>query len=621
MAWLFITLATTPTSTPVPPPQETVVVAPGPGPLSPVGAVVIDTDDVVNGDAALLGVPGVALARDGGPLSSSRPLLRGLGGPRLLVDIAGVGFSDPVAGAVDATLLPLSLGRADVDVGGAGGALGGTLSLRGSPGSRLHVVVGELSTLQLGGRVQVPLEAGNAVAAVDVGTSRGDFPFVTSGVDGGLPLVRTNNDQQRARAVVITDVGGDAPATIDGRLRARVVAAGSVHDGGIPGFATAPLALRGHSALGSVGAVVEHQHDRRRARLSAAMSGSDTSTSDATASADSDRITGHAVTVGLGVDDTVVDTADFSVGLGVEVGASRADVDDVARRHQGGAAASGRLQVPLPDSWRLRIDARCAVSVVSDDDHVGPTTTTTTPMTASTATWLPTGSVRATIGPEHNRLATFVGVSHAARAPTLDERFAPAGFLLAAPDLAAERVTDGEVGVRLALPDTQMLVAATVFASWLDDAIVVVNDNAFQVRPRNTGPATRAGSELLLVTSPHALLRTETAATLLWSQVEATDAPLPTAPPVSLRTAITVGDDDAFTRTTITARGAAPSTIFGTLPSVPYTMVDLMARFPLSAAVGLTVQVNNALDVQAATDVNLLPLPGRLVFVGLEVRS
>ncbi len=599
-------------------PQETVVVAPGPGPLSSSGAGVIDTDDVVNGDTAVLGVPGVALARDGGPLSSSRPLLRGLGGPRLLVDIAGVGFIDPVAGAVDLGLLPLSLGRADVDVGGAGGALGGTLSLRGSPGSRLQLVVGELSTLQLGGRLQVPLEAGNAVAAVDVGTSRGDFPFVTGGVDGGLPLVRTNNDQQRARAVVITDVGGDAPATIEGRLRARVVAAGSVHDGGIPGFATAPLDLRGHSALGSVGAVVEHHHDRRRARLSAAMTGSDRSTSDATGSADSDRITGHAVTVGLGVDDTVVDTADFSVGLGVEVGASRADVDGVARRHQGGAAASGRLQVPLPHAWQVRVDGRCAVQVLGDDDHVGPTTTTTT---ASTATWLPTGSVRATIGPEHNRLATFVGVSHAARAPTLDERFAPAGFLLAAPDLAAEQVTDGEVGVRLALPDTRMLVAATVFASWLDDAIVVVNDNAFQVRPRNTGPATRAGSELLLVTSPHALLRTETAATLLWSQVQATDAPLPTAPPVSLRTAITVGDDDAFTRATITARGAAPSTIFGTLPSVPYTLVDLMARVPLSAAVGLTVQVNNALDVQTATDVNLLPLPGRLVFVGLEVRS
>jgi len=554
--------------------------------------------------------------------------LRGLGGPRLLVDIAGVGFTDPVAGAVDVALLPLSLGRADVDVGGAGGALGGTLSLRGSPGSRLHLVVGELSTLQLGGRVQVPLEAGSAVAAVDVGTSRGDFPFVTGarfngdgGVDGGLALVRANNQQQRARAVVITDVGGDAPATIEGSLRARVVAAGSVHDGGIPGFATAPLDLRGHSALGSIGTVVEHRHDRRRARVSGTVTGSDRSTSDATASAgsdDGDRITGHAVNVGLGIDDTIIDTADFAFAVGVEVGAGRADVDSVARRHLGGAAASGRLQVQLPHAWQLRIDGRTGVQVVSDDDHVGPTTTATT---AFIPTWLPTGSVRATIAPEHNRLGAFVGVSHAARAPTLDERFAPAGFVLAAPDLAAERVTDGEVGVRIALPDGQMLVAATVFASWLDDAIVVVNDNAFQVRPRNTGPASRAGSELLLLTSPHPLLRTETAATLLWSQVQATDAPLPTAPPVSLRTAITVGDDDAFTRATVTARGPAPSTIFGTLPSAPYALVDLMARVPLSPSVGLTVQVNNALDVQTATDVNLLPLPGRLVFLGLEVRS
>ena len=166
-----------------------------------------------------------------------------------------------------------------------------------------------------------------------------------------------------------------------------------------------------------------------------------------------------------------------------------------------------------------------------------------------------------------------------------------------------------------------MLMAATAFGSWLDDAIVIVNDNAFVVRPRNTGPALRAGSELLLRTRPHRLLGVETAASLLWSQVQATKAPLPTAPPLALRTAVTVGDDNAFTRATITARGAAPSTIFGTLPSAPYALVDVMARVPLSSSLGLTMHVHNALDVQTATDVNLLPLPGRLLFIGLELRS
>jgi hypothetical protein len=622
------------------PPAETVVVAPAPAASSPSGAVSVDTSSVVDAEGALLGVPGVALARDGGPLSSSRPLLRGLGGPRLLVDVAGLGFNDPVAGGVDASLLPLSLGRAVIDVGAVGGSLAGTLSMRGAPGSQLHLVVGELSTLQLGGRVRVPVAAGSTVAAVDVGTSRGDFPFVTGGAVDRVALVRANNDQRRARVAVVTDTAGDAPAAIGGQLQARLVTAGAWSDGGVAGFATAPLTLRAHNTLGMVGAVVEHAQPGHTTHVSGSVTGSDRATSDATAGVNrnrnADRITGRSGTIGLGVTDHVVTRDDVMLMTSVDVGVGGADVDDAAHRQQAQASGMAGLRLPLAARWLLKLDGRAAVQVVDDDDDdddhdVGDDAANRSGAANQRGpTWLPTGGLRATlirtaVADGHDggggEVGAFVGVSRAARAPTLDERFAPAGFLVAAPDLRPEAVTDVELGATIAVPSLPMLLAATAFGSWLDDAIVIVNDNAFVVRPRNTGPALRAGSELLLRTRPHRLLGVDTAASLLWSQVQATNAPLPTAPPLALRTAVTVGDDTAFTRATITARGAAPSTIFGTLPSAPYALVDVMARVPLSSSLGLTMHVHNALDVQTATDVNLLPLPGRLLFIGLEVRS
>ncbi|HEY1099192.1 MAG TPA: TonB-dependent receptor, partial [Myxococcota bacterium] len=108
---------------------------------------------------------------------------------------------------------------------------------------------------------------------------------------------------------------------------------------------------------------------------------------------------------------------------------------------------------------------------------------------------------------------------------------------------------------------------------------------------------------------------------MLASVVTATLAPLPTAPPWTLRTALRVGDDEAFVEGIVVGRGAAPSTIFGTLPSGAYALVSLTTRLPLGDG-GLAVRatVDNAFDVTTARDANQLPLPGRLLFVGLEVR-
>jgi outer membrane receptor protein involved in Fe transport len=101
---------------------------------------------------------------------------------------------------------------------------------------------------------------------------------------------------------------------------------------------------------------------------------------------------------------------------------------------------------------------------------------------------------------------------------------------------------------------------------------------------------------------------------------------LPGAPPFVLRQVTHVGGTAgavgfAGLDVVVSGRGASASTLFGTLLAPGFVMVDLIGRYPLSPAVGIKATVENAFDVTDARDSNLLPLPGRLFFVALEVHT
>lgn len=579
------------------------------------GADSVAVDDVVAGPAALLAVPGVGLARDGGPLAPTRPLVRGLGGARLAVDVAGLGFSDPTSGEIDVALLPLALGTAVVDPGGgASSGLGGGLSVRPAPGSRFQLVVGELSTLQGSVRLQTPVEGGHVTTAIAGGTTRGDFPFSVTDADGAgaASLVRGNNDRRRLNAGVVVNVGGPAPGE-RGHLGVRVVAAGALHEGGIPGFATAPLSsLRGEQARGVVGGALTWREGARHIGVAADALGDRRRTRD---DADLDEVATVASGVGVVLGDVLwADDAVHVVG-DVDARGGAAVVADIARRSE---ARAGARVVATTGVAGLVVAARgdASLAIVADTDleaRAGG------PVTGPIA--LPNASLMLSLAPPDRRVTASLSARHRARAPTLDERFAPAGFVRGTPDLRPERLSELEGRLGLQLPGrTALAVDVATFASRLDDAIVFVNKNAFEVAPANTGLAHRAGVELGLGVRLHPLIVVTQAATLLWSVVEATGAPLPTAPPLGLRSDVRVGTDDAFVGATVTGRGSAPSTIFGTLGSGAFVLVDLRARLPLAERLAATFHVDNALDVRTARDQNLLPLPGRLAFVGLEVR-
>ncbi len=561
-----------------------------------------DVDDVrlevdvgVAPEEALLSVPGVALTREGGPLAPARPVVRGLSGSRLDVSVLGLPFSDPAAGAVDAGLLPWVLGNVDVDVG-AGSGLGGSIAVQKPlPGVQASVVAGELSTLLVQGRAVQPTPAGVVGVAGSLSSSRGDFFFRADDALGtGAPLLRRfNNEQKRAGVAAFATTRID-----DVTLRGASVIA--LHEGGVPGFATAPFeTLRGRSLLGAGGLGLQWRGPLT-VDVAGAVQGSERATTAGSFSDDD-----ASVLLGSRVSVRALVRSGFSL-LGAHwsvdgvVDGVRSELPALAQRLELGVGGAVRGRAPL-GSLLVRVDLEGGLRALDD---VGV---------------LPTGSLRLGLGGAGERLWGFIGLTRAARAPTLDERFAPQGFVLGNPELKAESASEVEGGVVVALP-ARVAVRAVAHASVVDDAIVLVNRSAFAVVPENTGPARRAGVDLGARLCPSDQVSFDVSASMLASDVDATHAPLPGAPPILLRLRSRVGDDDLHFDLGTQSRGASASTLFGTLVSPGATLVDVGVRIPLAEKLGLGFSVHNALDVLNARDTNLLPLPGRLFFISLEVK-
>jgi hypothetical protein len=474
------------------------------------------------------------------------------------------------------------------------------------------VGAGPLATLRARARAATALDGGHAGGFVDLGTTRGDFVFRhddTLGTGGPLD-VRRNNDHRRANAALFAALGGGA-SVVD---VAGVIGA---HEGGVPGFATAPLDLRAREATAAAGARWTLRGEGARLSLVVDGTGSDRSVRSSTLDS---RLVGARAGGGLVAVVPLVERLQASLDVRVE----RSGVLDAVDRTGGHAAFGLAWSAPLAAiASELRLDARGRLGVVDDDDRAL--------VAAHQTLWLPAGHARATV--VHDALAAFVGVTRTARAPTLDERFAPQGFVRGNPALRPEAVAEIEGGVAVESPRAGARVVA--HASDLDDVIVPVNRNAFEVVPENTGRAQRAGLDARATLRPTPLVEVTLAASVLATAlVPATTtaplpgappppgaAPLPGAPPVTFALVPRLGTADAWLRTTIAARGPVSSNLFGTVTSPGSVLVDLDARLPVGRNIGLALFVQNAFDVLDARDQNLLPLPGRLVFVSLELHA
>lgn len=567
---------------------------------APRPADIDDARGALTGDALALQAPedalsalGATVVHEGGPLAPSRVMVRGLGGARLALAFDDVALGDPSGAHLDAALLPWAFADALVVDSGPGAGLGGAVKLASGPRSRsagrARLLVGALDTVRLSGLAGTPLPEGWLRAGAELASTRGDFAFTPVGAAGGntdgITLLRRNNDRQRATALVDggTQLG---PVQVEGLL----LAAG--HRGGIPGFALAPTrSLRGEDGL--VAARLGARVLSGGASLGASLSGRGVHRAtegpvDPRSAVQSSAATlaVHAARVPLG-DQVLADVETHAGTTSAWAGAR------LLERLEAGAAvaASGNLG---PARLRVRVDG----SALTD---AGP---------------LLGGELRVETG---EVLRASLGLARATRAPTLEELYAPTGFVRGNPALKPELAHDLEAAVAF-LPGKLLAVRAVAFAGRLDEAIVYLNDNAYEVSPHNTGTAWRAGLDIFMIMEATSWCGLEASLSGLASRLDATLAPLPLAPPWSSRGTLRVGAQQGpQVAATLGARGPVSSNHFGTLVAPAQALVDVVARAPLAPHLWASAALTNVLDVQDARDQNQLPLPGRLWYLGLEV--
>ena len=569
----------------------------------------------VAAEEALETLPDVDLLRGGGPLAPSRVMQRGLAGARTRVFVDGVAVDDITTGDVDGTQLlgplartiqtrfdlfggarALELSFDDVVVPRAGGSVGlGTLQTRWA---QAYVAVPFDNNDSVEGGTA---EGGSLSVAIRAGESNGRFAHTLPNIDRDTPLWRENNDQRRLQTWMRL-VAPQQPLW-GGLLTSTHTLIAQLHDGGIPGFAAAPLpdlrgqnsSISGRSNVGWRSGAVD---------LEAAVSSRLGTRATRNQPGPWQRLSTHGTTGHVAATYTQPLLAGFTldvVGAG-EVGRNVVLQSDVLRDFM---RASTTLR--LHHAW-VDVEAALAGQLTSD--------------LISRMGWDEGALPAATLGVRVGGDAWWnVGgrVSHQSRAPTLQEMFAPQGLLVGNANLRPERSSTAEV-FATARHKRAVRASLTAYASHLDEAIIIAHQNAFELTALNTGPAQRVGFEADVRFQPLGWLGLDVTSAGLWSLVEATQAPLPSAAPLTHRAAVTVGERRGLHLvTTLRHRAETPANLFGTLHTPAYTMVDLLVMVPLTDFARMRVWMSNAFDVTHAQDAYLFPLPGRQFFASLDV--
>lgn len=243
------------------------------------------------------------------------------------------------------------------------------------------------------------------------------------------------------------------------------------------------------------------------------------------------------------------------------------------------------------------------------------------------------------------------------RAPSFFEKFGPpGGYFRANPDLLPERSTQLSTGLRwqsrrrqgsdgtgvaknsrLKLRQGPSEVQGSLFVARLDETILYLNRNAYEIRPENAGALWRAGGELhthfnLLTGRGHSGgqnwrqgLSQDVAVELLLSALDLTGAALPSSPALSLWTRSSWSGEllglNLGSQLFVEARARSQSSanIFGELTLPAQAVINLGLALHFSPEGLMSCQVSNLLDARARVDLRQVPLPGRDLRCTLQV--
>ncbi len=558
--------------------------------------------------AALVdGAAGARVLDLGGPGQPRRLRIRGASPAQSAVFVDGVRIGGPFATGVDLGLVPLS-GAESVELqrGPAGavlgeGVLGGALIVTSRPAERTPSVALGLRYGQLG-VAELEAELAPGPLRISGGWARSDGAFDYRSAPIGLPPIdrhRENNDSTRAHLGARLDL-----PLAGGRIRVVTAAAG--REAGVAGLETQadPDAReRRGSALARVG----WQRLGPRGRLELAVSG-------------------HA----LGIDYEDPDPI--------------APVRSTSRFYAGGAEASAEL--PLGARHLLRLDGALLVEQADSTEHGQPIRGRFGLGAADTWTdgpWTLFGALRAeafTLLPaqlsprlgarwEAGDWSLGAALGRGLRLPSFDELYHPSERgLVGNPGLSPESAWALEATASWQ-PSPELRLALTGFGRRLDDAILYVRRNAFEIRPENVGGAWVAGAELELSAEASLWglgLDARGSATLVRSRLDATGVGLPGQPSLDLAAALGLappigGGHPLRLGAELRVASATPANVQATLQVPAYLRLDLAAELALADGVFAALVLSNALDARDLETVQKLPLPGRWLLASVRVEA
>lgn len=537
----------------------------------------------------------------GGPVGDRRLTIRGGAPSQLLTVVDGVVLGSSFATGVDlGFLVPEAVGSMRVVRGGQGalygdGALTGALVVTTrrpseDPTESLSLSGGSFGTLRVGGSVGF---APVAVSATYEQTA-GDFAYEDRAV--GLAAeerTRRNNDARR----------GGISAVAEHRFAGntvRAVAHGSFREAGVPGL-TSDENLDARESRQSVLGRVAVDHP----------------------------LQGGTLSLGIGAAYLSLDYRDPESAFGSESEFITTTADAKLELMIGElqiVRALAEIGGELADSTEHGDPTRFRASIaLSDEIILGSLTVFLAGRAVSVSgqrfAALPRVGLR---WDPLEWLYLRVGAGRSLRTPAVDELYRPSEAGLSGnPELVSETAWEAEAAIGGGVEAVEASLVG--FVRRIDDAILYVNRNAFEVRPENLGAARAAGGELEVTsrwTVGPVRLGGYGALGLLFSELLATGERLPTQPVWNAAGRADVGYAAVDLFTAVRWFGPTSTRLGSDLPEnrVPaYLRWDAGVEVRPFDWMSVAFRCLNLIDRRDLQSVNKIPLPGRTFLVSARV--
>jgi outer membrane cobalamin receptor len=610
-------------------------------PLSTLGisVSVLDRERIAERQASavlplLQELPGMAVARTGGPGAQAAAFVRGGGSNAARVLLDGVPVNEPGGTFNFGTLPPLELERIEV-VRGAASSVYGTDALAGV----IHIVTRQAHAGESPG-IHAEAEGGGFAwrrAAGGVSGRSGRFDW-----NAGLARMETDNQQPNS-AFAQTAFALSTGASLGERTALRLTVRGEGSESGTPGqtaFGRPDLDARFERDALAAGALLRHArglvvHGLRVGFARTAELSRDPLDSGPFTPAYRGRTAPFEVSDFTDPAGFENDTRRFSLGYQLEAEAGRRHLVtagiDLERETGDFGSRSAELLRPERTNAGLYLQDQVVIGDdvfvtaggrVERNDSFG-----TRAVPRAAIAW------RARGGADALTLRASAGAG--IKEPTLSESFGVSFFAQGNPDLKPERSRTFDVGIEQRLLRNRLRLEATAYHHDYRDqiAFTVLDFATFQGSYVNVGRTRARGLELGVDAAPAAHVRLHAAYTYLegrvlvstsdFDPVFAVGRGLLRRPKHQLALSASAGDARFDVGASLVAVGRRPDSDFaglGLTENEGYTRVDGRARLRLGRGFEAFVVAENLLD-REYQDALGYPALGRLVRGGLRYRS